>query len=97
VPRRRPNAEQAHAVRLRAAGDRAIRASMNLALLLLLPASAATDLTPPPSAARAVTTYDAIVATEQTPAVKDLVKPAVFVGDGAKSPVVGTASPGPIA
>jgi hypothetical protein len=69
---------------------------MNLALLLLLPASAATDLTPPPSAARAVTTYDAI-ATEQTPAVKELVKPAVFIGDGAKSPIIGSAAPGSIA
>jgi hypothetical protein len=82
---------------LRAVGDRAIRASMNLALLLLVPASAAMDLTPPPATARAVTTYDAIVATEETPAVQDLVKPAVFIGDGAKSPIIGSDSPGPIA
>jgi hypothetical protein len=70
---------------------------MNLALLLSLPASAAMDLTPPPAPASAVTTYNAIVAVEETPAVKDLARPAVFVGDGAKSPIIGSASPGPIA
>jgi hypothetical protein len=32
-----------------------------------------------------VSAYNAIVATEETPTVKDLAKPAVFIGDGAKS------------
>jgi len=70
---------------------------MTFALFLLLPASAATDLTPPPAPARAVTTYNAIVATEETPGIKDLAKPAVFIGDGTKDPIIGSASPGPIA
>ena len=71
--------------------------AMTFALFLLLPASAATDLTPPPAPAGAVTTYDAIVATEETPGLKDLAKPAVFIGDGAKNPIIGSASSGPIA
>lgn len=43
------------------------------------------------------TTYNAIVATEETPTTRDLAKPAVFVGDGAKNAIIGTVSPGPIA
>ena len=65
---------------------------MNLALLLLVPTSAAVDLTPPARAAApvaAVTTYDAIVATEETPATKDLTKSAVFIEDGAAKAIVG--------
>ena len=42
-------------------------------------------------------TYDAILATEETPRLKDLARPAVFIGDGAKNPIIGSASPGPIA
>jgi hypothetical protein len=42
-------------------------------------------------------TYDAILATEETPNIKNLAKPAVFVGDGTKDPIIGCASPGPIA
>jgi len=67
-------------------------AGMNLALLLLVPASAATDLTPPAPAAApvaAVTTYDAIVATEETPATKELTRPAVFIEDAAAKAIAG--------
>ena len=42
-------------------------------------------------------TYDAILATEETPGLKDLARPAVFIGDGAKNPIIGSASSGPIA
>ena len=35
-----------------------------------------------------VTTYDAIVATEETLTTKDLVKPAVFIGEEGKSLIV---------
>ena len=65
---------------------------MNLALLLLVPTSAAADLMPPARVAApvaAVTTYDAIVATEETPATKDLTKPAVFIEDAAAKAIVG--------
>ncbi len=68
---------------------------MNLALLLLVPASAASDLTPPASRApepvAAVTRYDAIVAIEDTPATQDLTMPAVFIEDGA-APAIASAS-----
>jgi hypothetical protein len=66
-------------------------AGMNFALFLLLPASAATDLTPPARAAApaaTVTTYDAILATEDTPAANDLAKPAVFIEDKAGKSVI---------
>jgi hypothetical protein len=65
-------------------------AAMNLALLLLVPASAAMDLSPPtaPAAVAAVTTYDAIVAIEETPPAKDLTKPAVFIEDSAAKAIV---------
>jgi hypothetical protein len=43
----------------------------------------------PPAAAKPVAaTYNAIVATEETSAVKDLAKPAVFISDGSKSVIV---------
>lgn len=60
---------------------------MNLVLLLLLPASAAADIAPTPTAASAITadTYDAFVATEETPPVQELVVPAVLKDDAAKS------------
>ena len=51
---------------------------MNLALLLLVPTSAAVDLMPPARVAApvaAVTTYDAIVATEETPARRPPLRP----------------------
>jgi hypothetical protein len=44
-----------------------------------------------------VTTYNAIVAIEETPTAKDLARPAVFVGDGAKQAVIVGPLPGPIA
>jgi hypothetical protein len=70
---------------------------MNFALFLLLPASAATNLPPPPAPAGAATTYNAIVATDETAAIKDLAKPAVFVGDGTNDAIISSASLGPIA
>ena len=60
---------------------------MNVALFLLLPASAATDLTPPRPAAP-VTTYNAVVATDSTPVANDLAKPAVFIEDGRTKAVI---------
>jgi hypothetical protein len=64
-------------------------APMNFALLLLLPASAATDLTPPAAKPSSEATIsNAIVATDKTPAANDLSQPAVFVSDGAKSAIV---------
>jgi hypothetical protein len=45
---------------------------------------------------RLASTYDAILATEETRGLKDLAKPAVFIGD-AKNPIIGRASSGPIA
>jgi hypothetical protein len=71
--------------------------AMSFALFLLLPASAAMDLTRPPAPTGAVTTYNAIVATEETLGLKNLARPAVFIGDGAKNPIIGSASSGPIA
>ena len=61
---------------------------MNIAMLFILPASAAAQV-PPPTAAAAgpvasVTTYNAFVATEETPAVKELVQPAVLIQPTAK-------------
>ena len=44
-----------------------------------------------------VATYNAIVATDKTPGANDLAKPAVFISDGTKTPIVGSAAPGPIA
>jgi hypothetical protein len=65
---------------------------MNLALLLLVPASAATDVTPPtrgePAPVAAVTTYNAMVAVEETPTTNDLAKPAVFIEDSAAKAIV---------
>ena len=66
---------------------------MNLALLLLLPASAATDVTPPArkhAAVAVVTTYDAMVATEETPATGELTNPAVFIEDSVGKAIVST-------
>ena len=48
---------------------------MNFALLLLVPTSAA--LTPADAPAVTVTTWDAFVATEETPPAPELVVPAV--------------------
>ena len=64
-------------------------AHMNLALFLLLPASAATDLTPPQASTAGLKTYEAVVVTEKTPVASDLTKPAVFIDDGSAKPVVG--------
>ena len=62
---------------------------MNFALFLLLPASAATDLTPPPASADAgVKAYQAGVATDTTPVANDLAKPAVFIEDGTAKAVI---------
>ena len=65
-------------------GDAAV---MNVGLFLLLPVSAATDLTPPKPAAQ-VTTYNAVVATDSTPVANDLAKPAVFIEDGTAKAVI---------
>jgi hypothetical protein len=40
---------------------------------------------------------EAVVVTDQTPAAKDLAKPAVFIKDGGKSAIIGQPGPGPIA
>ena len=48
---------------------------MNFALLLLVPTGAA--LTPPSAPVVTVTTWDAFVATEETPPAPELVVPAV--------------------
>jgi hypothetical protein len=64
---------------------------MNFALLLLAPASAAAHLTPPAPAAApvaAVTVYNAFVATEETPATKDLVNRAILGDDGKAKSIV---------
>lgn len=52
---------------------------MILALLLLLPAGVPADVAP------TADTYDAFVATEETPPVRELVVPAVLKDDPAKS------------
>ena len=77
---------------MRRAGGLSDPADMNLALLLLVPTSAAADLRPPAPAAApvaAVTTYDAIVATEETLATRELTKPAVFIEDAAAKAIIG--------
>jgi hypothetical protein len=61
---------------------------MNFALFLLLPASAATDMTPPPAPPAGVRTYNAILATGDAPAANDLAKPAVFIEDGSAKAVI---------
>ena len=38
-----------------------------------------------------------MLATGQTPSAKDLAKPAVFIEDGAKSPILERSGPGSIA
>ncbi|HUP67638.1 MAG TPA: hypothetical protein VM145_05460 [Sphingomicrobium sp.] len=65
---------------------------MNLALLLLMPVSASANIEPRPAPAApvaAVTAYDAMVATEETPAAVDIAKPAVFIEDSAAKAIVG--------
>jgi hypothetical protein len=60
---------------------------MNLALLLLLPAGAAVDIAPTLTAASAITadTYNAFVATEETPPVEKLIVPAVLKDEARKA------------
>ncbi|MEO7277220.1 MAG: hypothetical protein ABIW33_04270 [Sphingomicrobium sp.] len=56
---------------------------MHIALLFILPASVALDpsskAVPAAAPVALVTTYDAFVATEETPATVDLVQPAVLI------------------
>lgn len=67
---------------------------MNVAFFLLLPASTATDMTPPPASTSGVKTYEAVVVTEETPVANDLAKPAVFIEDGTAKAVVGQSGTG---
>jgi len=55
------------------------------------PAQPAVDTRP------AVSRVNAMIATQQAPAARDLTKPAVFIKDGAKGAIVGRSGPGPIA
>jgi hypothetical protein len=67
-------------------------------LILLAAASAAAQSQAAPRAGKPIASlYEAVVATEQTPAAKDLTKPAVFIMDGGRSAIIGQAGAGPIA
>jgi hypothetical protein len=64
---------------------------MHIAMLLILPASAAVQV-PTATAAgpvASVTTYNAFVATEETPAVKELLQPAVLIQPKVKQRISG--------
>lgn len=60
--------------------------------------SAATAPLQPASAAKPLASLlEAVLAIGQTPSVKDLAKPAVFIKDGAKGPILERSGPGSIA
>jgi hypothetical protein len=60
--------------------------------------SAATAPLQPAAAAKPLASLsEAVLATGQTPPAKDLAKPAVFIKDGAKSPILERSGPGSIA
>jgi hypothetical protein len=67
-------------------------------LILLAAASAAAPSQAAPRADKPMASlYEAVVVTEQTPAVEDLTKLAVFIMDGGRRAIIGQAGPGPIA
>ena len=73
---------------------------MNL-VLVLFSAGPALDLPPPPPLpdavlAAAVTTYDAFVATEETPPTKDLLRPAIWNRGGRNHAILSPEGPVPI-
>ena len=73
---------------------------MNL-VLVLFSAGPALDLPPPPqlpeaALAAAVTTYDAFVATEEMPSIRDLKHPAIMKREGREKAIVAPAGPASI-
>ena len=63
---------------------------MFLDSLLVIAAAAAADPVPSAAMGPTVDTYDAIVATEETPPVKDLTNSAVLIEDRGNSLIVST-------